>query len=456
MTKSRTGAFALALLIVALLVPGGASLWRERAMTSTGRAPEPIAASREARDAPSPATPAVAAKKERADARRQAAAEPLDQDRGPEPPSAPEPAAAEAAEAPQFDVVRVEPSGEAVVAGRSRPDSPVELLDGGKVVARGSADSAGNFVLLPPPMKPGNYDLSLRTQAAGKAAIQSKQAVAVAVPASRKGSVVVAMAEPGRPSKILSEPPAAKSSEASPPARAAGDAPGGAVSTRSAEPQAPATARGRSDTAIRSVEIENGSGFHASGKGVPGAHTELYLNDSHLASVIAGAKGGWSITVRKGLTAGHYAVRADELGPKGQVVSRAEVPFDVPAAMGTPGTPNRSERAEAGGRTVLARKDAAAAVPASRAPDLVAADAADRSPGNGAGLDGATSTVDADAIIDSVETALVIPGDNLWRISRTRLGQGRRYTQIYASNVSQIRDPQLIYPGQVFVVPGDR
>ena len=45
------------------------------------------------------------------------------------------------------------------------------------------------------------------------------------------------------------------------------------------------------------------------------------------------------------------------------------------------------------------------------------------------------------------------PGDYLWRIARERYGTGFQYTQIYAANRAQIRDPDLIFPGQIFVVP---
>lgn len=55
--------------------------------------------------------------------------------------------------------------------------------------------------------------------------------------------------------------------------------------------------------------------------------------------------------------------------------------------------------------------------------------------------------------IDHVETAIVTRGDSLWRISKSRLGQGHWYAQIFTANVAQIRDPSLIYPGQIFVVP---
>ncbi|MEN0076042.1 MAG: LysM peptidoglycan-binding domain-containing protein [Paracraurococcus sp.] len=48
---------------------------------------------------------------------------------------------------------------------------------------------------------------------------------------------------------------------------------------------------------------------------------------------------------------------------------------------------------------------------------------------------------------------VVQPGANLWRIARRTYGQGTRYTVIYAANRDQIRDPNRIYPGQVFSLP---
>jgi nucleoid-associated protein YgaU len=50
-------------------------------------------------------------------------------------------------------------------------------------------------------------------------------------------------------------------------------------------------------------------------------------------------------------------------------------------------------------------------------------------------------------------TAVVSRGDSLWRISRAAYGDGARYTVIYDANHNQIRNPDRIYPGQVFVLP---
>jgi nucleoid-associated protein YgaU len=56
-------------------------------------------------------------------------------------------------------------------------------------------------------------------------------------------------------------------------------------------------------------------------------------------------------------------------------------------------------------------------------------------------------------VIPHVETTVVIRGDSLWRISESTYGRGIRYPTIYYANRDKIRDPDLIYPGQIFVLP---
>ena len=58
-------------------------------------------------------------------------------------------------------------------------------------------------------------------------------------------------------------------------------------------------------------------------------------------------------------------------------------------------------------------------------------------------------------IVMSDGNVIVQPGNSLWVISRSVYGEGQQYTVIYAANADQIRDPDLIYPGQVFRVPDD-
>lgn len=64
------------------------------------------------------------------------------------------------------------------------------------------------------------------------------------------------------------------------------------------------------------------------------------------------------------------------------------------------------------------------------------------------------ATASANPVVSKVETFQVQRGDNLWQISRQLYGAGVRYSTIYEANSDQIRDPDRIYPGQIFVVPG--
>jgi nucleoid-associated protein YgaU len=52
-----------------------------------------------------------------------------------------------------------------------------------------------------------------------------------------------------------------------------------------------------------------------------------------------------------------------------------------------------------------------------------------------------------------IATMVVSPGDTLWRISRVTYGAGARYPVVYKANRVRIRDPNRIFPGQIFVLP---
>ena len=47
----------------------------------------------------------------------------------------------------------------------------------------------------------------------------------------------------------------------------------------------------------------------------------------------------------------------------------------------------------------------------------------------------------------------VVKGDCLWSIAKKQLGNGARWPEIHNLNRDQIRNPNLIYPGQVFILP---
>lgn len=277
---------------------------------------------------------------------------------------------------PVFDVVRVEPSGELVVAGRAMPNAIIALMRGDTQHDTASADSSGYFAMAPKPLPPGAHELRLiATDKNGSRS--SKQSVFVSVPESVKSETVVALQQPSG-------------------------------ATVNLKPQAVSQGT-RARVSIFAVDVLTTGVVAASGAAQPGADIRLYLNDTFIAAAKAAENGSWSLTIEKGITPGLYRLRADDTDPGGKVVSRAEVQFEVPVVQAV----------------VPPSRQVAAMTPSATAADVVA----------------------------TVRTATIAKGDSLWRLSQKIYGDGMRYTIIHGANADQIRDPDLIYPGQVFVLP---
>jgi hypothetical protein len=269
----------------------------------------------------------------------------------------------------------------------------VELLRNGELHDRVVADQSGQFVMVPPRFPSGTYELTLRSKQIDGKLTMSRQSVAVAIEPGSTDRPVVALMTPGKPSLVLSQPPVPK-------------------------PVAGAVV-------VESVEVEPSGRFHASGRAHPGGAVRLYLNDTFVASITAGADGRFAVTINQGVAPGSYRVRLDEVeSNSGAVRARAEVPFNVPDTMVTASVP--------------AQPNAAA-----QQPQLVAAVATVLPDG------GSPSTV----VVPKITTTTVSRGDSLWRLSRYTYGVGTRYAVIYKANREQIRNPNLIHPGQIFVLP---
>jgi LysM domain len=297
---------------------------------------------------------------------------------------------------PAFDIARVEPSGDAVIAGRAAPGASVELLRDGKPHDRVVADASGQFAMVPPRLPVGDWELTLRSRQPDGRLATSKESVVVAVQPNLKDRPIVALMTPDKPSLVLSKPVAPNSS-------------GGSV-------------------VVETVETEPGGKLYVSGRSSPRAAIRLYLNDSYLASTTAAANGRFAFTVNGGIgLRGGYQVRLDEVeSGSGVIRSRAEVPFNMPetAAASDPSLIGSSKNQ----RQIAASQDVGA------------------SSGQSAGSPAAVT-------VPKAPTAVVSRGDSLWRISRAAYGNGARYTVIYDANHNQIRNPDRIYPGQVFVLP---
>ena len=297
---------------------------------------------------------------------------------------------------PAFDIARIEPTGDAVIAGRAAPGATVELLRNGEPHDHVVADQSGQFAMVPPRLPSGTYELTLRSKLPDGKQVTSKQSVAVTFEPKPNERPVVALMTPDKPTVVLSQPAAPKPAA-------------GAV-------------------VVEAADLQRDGKFHVSGRARPGAAVRFYLNDSFVTSVTAGADGRFAITINEGVAPGNYRIRLDDVeANSGAVRARAEVPFSVPDTMVT---------ASVSAQTTASRPQE---IPAVQGPQLAAAAPNGASP----------STV----VVPKITTTIVSRGDSLWRISQIAYGVGMRYSVIYKANKEQIRNPNMIYPGQTFVLP---
>jgi len=161
---------------------------------------------------------------------------------------------------PSFDVVRIEPTGEGVIAGRAAPGWKIIVESHGVKVAEAAADDQGEWtIVLDRPLSPGGHTLSLMAQSPdGSQKSSAKQTVSTDVAAPRPvgaagpGDVVrptsdtVAMAtRPGEPAPSASAPGVPAPQAAKPQAAA----PAGAVAPSTSAPPLARTAAIQEDEA---------------------------------------------------------------------------------------------------------------------------------------------------------------------------------------------------------------
>jgi nucleoid-associated protein YgaU len=261
-------------------------------------------------------------------------------------PPPPPVAAAPAVMAPEFDVVRVDPQGNTVIAGRAAPGAVVTVKTGNAIIGRVTADAAGAFALAPDaPLPPGAQELTLSEALPGGKTITGQSSASVDVPTANTAPLAVLSGSAG--SKVLSG-------------------------------QGPAAGT----LGIGTVDYDADGHAIFSGTAKPGDTVTLALNNTEIGQAVAGSDGRWSLAAKVPQNDGTLSVADGALPP-------ANAPFaleTLPDALAT-------------GHVIIA------------------------------------------------------PGQNLWLIARHVYGHGNMYTLIYNANQNQIRDPNLIFPGQAFALP---
>jgi nucleoid-associated protein YgaU len=286
---------------------------------------------------------------------------------------------------PSFDVVRVKPTGETVIAGRAPPGAEVTITDNGQVLGKVTADERGEWVFLPEkPLAPGNHQLSLSAvPPGGGAATESDDVVVAVVP--QPGTTIAGQTGGGTGEALAVIVPR-NGGSATQVVQLPSTAPSG---TTTPDAQAPRMGALSLDT----VDYDNHGDIIVGGHAEPGAQVMIYLDNTLLGQALAGADGRWELRPNLPVPTGLHTLRADQLNSESKVTARVETPF---------------ERAKPG--------------------DLAAADS-------------------------TIGSVVVQPGNSLWRMARRNYGSGWQYSVIYEANKEQIRNPDLIYPGQVFKLP---
>jgi len=197
------------------------------------------------------------------------------------------------------------------------------------------------------------------------------------------------------------------------------------------------------------ARIERTGDAVIAGRAAPGAIVELLLNGERHDQAVADQSGQF-VMVPLRLPPGDYELTLRSRQPDGKLVTSKQsvvVAVDeVESSSGAVGSRAEVPQAVASSQAhqpsqpplqIVKRQDMAV----SQQPHATAA--APLSDG------GSPSAV----VVSKIVTTVVSRGDSLWRISRVTYGAGTRYAVVYKANRDQIRNPNRIYPGQIFVLP---
>ncbi|MGI9389432.1 MAG: LysM peptidoglycan-binding domain-containing protein [Boseongicola sp.] len=154
-----------------------------------------------------------------------------------------------------------------------------------------------------------------------------------------------------------------------------------------------------SNVSIDAISYDSEGEVALSGRSTGQSSVRVYLDNQPILEADIGDDGQWRADLPE-VDTGTYTLRVDEIDASGTVTSRAETPF-------------RREPVEA-------------------IQSLDTGNATERSP---------------------VALITVQPGNTLWGIARRNYGEGILYVRVFEANIDRIRDPDLIYPGQIFTVP---
>lgn len=168
---------------------------------------------------------------------------------------------------PSFDLLRVEPDGSTVIAGKAEPGSTLDIMTGETVIATTEVGSSGDFaVILDTPLPAGDYQLTLRVTDKDGNVRQSEEVATVSVPENADGDLLAMVSKPGKASRIIAQPTAPVVGDDVKVADAASDsqdtvsaeAPEGSVAAASSDNEGVLPATGEAETGAEMAAADGG------------------------------------------------------------------------------------------------------------------------------------------------------------------------------------------------------
>lgn len=154
------------------------------------------------------------------------------------------------------------------------------------------------------------------------------------------------------------------------------------------------------DITLDAISYSDQGDVTLSGRANAEARVQIYLDNTLSTSTASDAQGDWETNLDN-VEPGVYTLRVDEVDATSKVTSRIELPF------------KREDREKLAEQAELKAGE-------------------------------------------PIKSVTVQPGFTLWAIARERYGEGILYVRVFDANRDKIRDPDLIYPGQIFDLPEDQ
>lgn len=221
---------------------------------------------------------------------------------------------------PSFDIVRINPRGDAVMAGRATPGADVVLRDGDRDLGRARTDAQGNWVFLPAqPLPSGARELSIVERVPGGDDRRSESTVVLVVPdeaAKAAGTTaMVVLSTPGAAPRMLQGPE---------PGQTAAPIPS---TPPDAAPNPLTRATTQARLGVDAVDYDERGEVRFAGTAEAGATLRLYVNNQPIGDATADALGRWTLAPDAPIAAGDHKLRLDQVGAGGRVANRVELPF---------------------------------------------------------------------------------------------------------------------------------